>query len=412
MKQKIVLILLSIMFAMAPVSVSASPLKQNYDVFELYADIFEWAATGFEEIARERQHPLLRIESLEGARLYKVDHDTEGLVPFSSRYFIYDYDIEPGQVFEALDIKLLQNRMGDEVLIAVLPPENNLFAKAVLLEIRLFGGQRVLYFKKTDSELSSEPQLVIRDAKPIGNANLHKVARFVHDPEDLSRINDQIQNHFVYNELKKLQQAVHNHKYSYRGLRDHLKQSSWYETLLNYHGSEVAEDIVKLVDWVKITGQPIQCVILDRIVKAAYPQMPLPEIRSGAKGYAKEMARYIYPTPMPYRETPLPYGAVQLSQSYMPVEYYQPGDLFVTIEGTFGHTGIVLGKYLDEHNQVVLLVADSNRGMDGQLRFYAVDKYNINLLMGDEYMFVIRDESVLNAVPFTYNSSTQSFPFP
>jgi hypothetical protein len=96
-------------------------------------------------------------------------------------------------------------------------------------------------------------------------------------------------------------------------------------------------------------------------------------------------------------ETYTNYGANALAGP-IPIEQYQPGDLFVvpgevyseTAKKPFGHIGLIVAKSKDSEGNITLLVADANRHSDGKINIFEVNENNMEEIFGAKQRYIIR----------------------
>jgi len=130
------------------------------------------------------------------------------------------------------------------------------------------------------------------------------------------------------------------------------------------------------------------------MMEELYPELNMVDISSMS---TEKGAQSLVPSSLfsnLYRENPIKVnlygGGIGIGGYPIGIKEYQRGDIFVIPGGDFGHVGLVLGQY-EVNGQDVLLLADSNKLVDGMVRLYIANENNIDELLGEQ-RFILRNE--------------------
>lgn len=177
-------------------------------------------------------------------------------------------------------------------------------------------------------------------------------------------------------------------------LPNYLKTTDWYREMLEKNGEEIVKGVINIPYIVRIPSQPLQCVGFVEMMEELYPELNMVDISSFSteKGAQSLVPSSLYSNY--YRESPLKVplynGGVGIGGYAIAIDEYKRGDIFVISGGDFGHVGLVLGKY-EVNGQKLLLLADSNKLIDGKVRLYVANENNIDKLLGEQ-RFILRNE--------------------
>jgi|GEM_PF-2987067 len=360
-------------------------------------DIFKWEEKGMKVIDVQREKEMVIAEVIQPTMFYSVDLHENAFVMKKNHYGFFEESLIDKGTIEILEKKLILAQDGSSVVLGILHYEGDATKiGAVILEARDSDGtERYFVSYKQGSEVESFTPISSKTGtlkhEVIGE--IEKIADYIYNPEDLTRVEKYMLDNSVIESVFELKVELDEYSDDNSLLvSEYLKGTNWYESILSKVGEEQIKQIIQIPNTVQIKGQPLQCVAFVKIMAAAYPELNVPDVFTPYQGYAKEIVPHILKPSEEIQTLPLWYGAVEITGSNIPVESYDSGDVFVTIGGEYGHTGVVLAKYKDDLDEWFLIVADSNRTFDGRIRVFVVDKYNINKMFGTEYMFIIRSK--------------------
>lgn len=356
-------------------------------------DIWKWDERNMETVWVEREEVV--VEVIEPTRLYSVDLSGDGLVKKNLAGYFTESTLASGTL-DIVERKKIMADDGSSVVLGILPyDEEAKNVQAVVLEAvdsELQCRNFVTYHEELSAEEYTPLSLSSTERHQIVDEVQHFVD-YVYDPENLAGVWDIIVDDPTIQSVFDLKEALDDYDDNSGMLvADYLRGTEWYRSMVAKVGEETVNEAIKIPDTVRIQGQPIQCVLFDRMMNRLYPELNIPEVRTGETGYAKEIAQFVFRPSSEIRTIPLWYGPMEITGSNIPIDMYEPGDIFVTIGGTYGHTGVILGKYEDYSGEPFLIVVDSNRAFDGRIKVLLVDKNNIGTILGDDYMFIIRSQ--------------------
>lgn len=356
-------------------------------------DIFQWKDMGFDIQQVERYPAGQSVEVVEPTTMFSVGISDNAFVRKDKWGFLEIATLNSGTI-EILDKKTIVSENGGSIVLGILPYEGDVASiQAIILEaVDLDGTHMTFVDYKDDFDL--------QEAKSTSTSNSEKFSAidevgaavdYIYNPEDLTRVEKYILGDEIIESVLDFKDVIDEYPDDSPMLvSDYIKGTEWYNNMIEKLGEETMAKVANAPNSVRIPGQPVQCVAFNRMMAMAYPELNVPEVIATGTGYAKEIVQYIFKPSSEIRENPLWYGPVQISGSSLPVETYQAGDVFVTIGGDYGHTGVILGKYEDDGGQPFLIVADSNRHFNGRIKVFVVDQYNIGKMFGTDYMFIIR----------------------
>lgn len=355
-------------------------------------DIWKWDEMGMETACVQRRDEV--VEVVEPTLLYSVDLSKSGLIKKNLAGYFRESRITAGTL-DIIERRTIKAEDGSSVVLGVLPYEGEAKnIQAVVLEA--IDSERVYkdFVDSCDNNLSVEEYTPVSVSSTKEHQILGEVQDFVdyiYNPEDLTRVWEIVKDDPILNSVFDFKEALDGYEDNSGMLvAEYLRSTEWYQNMVAKVGEETMREVVRIPDLVKIPGQPIQCVLFDKMMTKLYPELNIPDVRTPGTGYAKEIPQFILPPSPEIRTLPMWYGPIEITGSNMPIDTYQAGDVFVTIEGEYGHTGVILGKYVDESGEPFLLVADSNRAWDGRIKVLLVDKYNIGTILGPDRRFIIR----------------------
>ncbi|MBP7820040.1 MAG: hypothetical protein KA027_01515 [Candidatus Methanofastidiosum sp.] len=233
-----------------------------------------------------------------------------------------------------------------------------------------------------------------------------EIAGLFYGEDNLSRLPENVKYPQVIESLKEFQRIVIDYP-SQSDIRfgKYLTSTKWYENMLNKYGEEYMQKALSSLNSIWIEGQPVQCVGFVHMVSMLYPELNAYPLSGMSAGYAYQLIPSIALT---YdRKVNLDYGKYSIiAGKDITIDEYQDGDIFVnpyvglklnaegrvdSINGTpTGHVGIVLTKFVDINGNTALLLADSNRSGDGQVRLSIIDGSNFEKFFGKKGKYIIR----------------------
>ena len=203
--------------------------------------------------------------------------------------------------------------------------------------------------------------------------------------EDLSVIDEFIKDDEVVQSFIQLRDLFKEYNTKTYDLPKYLLSTPWYEEMVKKNGIEIAEKALQIPYNVRIATQPLQCVGFVEMMEELYPELNMVDISSmstdkGAQSLVPP-ALFAYYQSEKSGKTYLHKGGVGIGGNAIDINEYQRGDIFVIYGGDFGHVGLILGSY-EVQGRTVLLLADSNKLVDGTVRLYLVNEENIEGVLG------------------------------
>jgi len=222
----------------------------------------------------------------------------------------------------------------------------------------------------------------------------------IYNPQEILNFKNETNSSYIIENLFELKEAVDGYTDDL-GIyfSEYLKQTQWYKNFVTEENKEEVDKIITLSSTSNVEGQAIQCVGFVMLASWLYPDLNIPYVGSAPVTSARELVpeqllnnKYIEVV-----ETYTNYGANALAGP-IPIEQYQPGDLFVvpgvvyseTAKKPFGHIGLIVAKSIDKEGNTTLLVADANRYSDGKIHIFEVNENNMEEIFGAKQRYIIR----------------------
>lgn len=374
--------------------ISTEEIEDDGIFNEEILDIFNWVEYGMEVKEVKRNLTPKTVEITQPTTILTADLSDNGFVMKGTYSFLEKSTATAGKL-EILDEKIITSEEGNSVVLGILPYEGKVKKiQAIIIEATDSDGTKQEYVKEIEDLDEEDTEILeISSEKHSIDEDILKLTRYIYNPEDLTRVKEYIEFNPTIESILSLKEALDEYPGNSKILLpQYLRETKWYQDMVDKVGEELMEKVIQIPTSVSIANQPIQCVAFDKMAKHIYPELNIPDVKTPNKGYAKEIAPYISSYNGQIHTLQLWYDAKQISGPKMPVNTYEPGDVFVTKEGEFGHTGVIVGKYTDNQGEPFLLVADSNRTFNGRIKLFVVDKYNIGSMLGTDYMYIIRSD--------------------
>jgi len=222
----------------------------------------------------------------------------------------------------------------------------------------------------------------------------------IYNPQEILNFKNETNSSYIIENLFELKEAVDGYTDDL-GIyfSEYLKQTQWYKNFVTEENKEEVDKIITLSSTSNVEGQAIQCVGFVMLASWLYPDLNIPYVGSAPVTSARELVpeqllnnKYIEVV-----ETYTNYGTNALAGP-IPIEQYQPGDLFVvpgvvyseTAKKPFGHIGLIVAKSIDKEGNTTLLVADANRYSDGKIHIFEVNENNMEEIFGAKQRYIIR----------------------
>jgi hypothetical protein len=218
------------------------------------------------------------------------------------------------------------------------------------------------------------------------NIKNHNAFSMLYNPEDLSIFEHEISQDPILQEILTLQEIVNSYSPdSEVSLSEYLKNTDWYTNTIQTRNKDAVDTALRMISYTQIDGQPLQCVGYVSMLSLIYPELNMINVGGAPIKIAKELIPQdaieysgnrvaIFP--------PKYTGGTIHTAKNIPISYYKRGDLFLTSNGYAGHIGVILDKTVKENGEVVLLVSDSNRSVDGKIKTFGVTEDNITEIFG------------------------------
>ncbi len=222
----------------------------------------------------------------------------------------------------------------------------------------------------------------------------------IYNPQEILNFKNETNSSYIIENLFELQEAVGGYTDDL-GIyfSQYLKQTQWYKNFVTEENKERVDKIITLSSTSNVEGQAIQCVGFVMLASWLYPDLNIPYVGSASAVSARELVpeRLLNNKYIEVVETYTNYGANALAGP-IPIEQYQPGDLFVvpgevyseTAKKPFGHIGLIVAKSKDSEGNTTLLVADANRHSDGKINIFEVNENNMEEIFGAKQRYIIR----------------------
>jgi hypothetical protein len=221
----------------------------------------------------------------------------------------------------------------------------------------------------------------------------HNTFNMLYNPEDFSIFESEISQNSVLQDVLNLQEAVNSYSPNPEtSLSEYLKNTDWYENAIQTKDKDAVDTALRIISYVKIKDQPLQCVGYVSMLSLIYPELNIQYVGGAPVKNAKELVprEILGSSAYDTRSMATGFGGLAYSGKSTTIDFYEIGDQFVITNGVVGHIGAVIGKMIDENGQTVLLVTDSNRLSDGKIRTFTVTKRNADEILGAIPRYLIR----------------------
>lgn len=318
---------------------------------------------------------------------------------------VKNFPVPEGMVYEILEKREIEGENGEIVNVGLI--SNNYLkhqALVIVMDAKDKYGVEKKYVSKVNGISHEALELSISDTYALSEGNnvntypvngeYAKQIDLLYSLEDLNPIQEYIKDDKVVQSFIQLRDLFKEYDIKTNDLPKYLKTTPWYEEMVQKNGKEITDKTLGIPYIVKISTQPLQCVGFVEMMEELYPELNMVDISSmsterGAQDLIPSGLFRYYKSEKP-GEVPLYQGGVGIGGNGLSIEDYQRGDIFVINGGDFGHVGLILGKY-EVKGRIVLLLADSNKLMDGMVRLYLVNDENIDEVLGEQ-KYILRNE--------------------
>lgn len=258
------------------------------------------------------------------------------------------------------------------------------------------------YFRSSQhQERLNDNQMDINVLNHPIDIQMQNSADLIYNVEDLRLFSERIEQNSTLKNVLELQESVNTYTYENpQRLNEYLRNSDWYKKYVTEENKERVDRILMLSTTAQVKNQPLQCVGFVMMASWLYPEIPIPYVGSAPADSARELIpeglrNYTYKEK---RSMATNYGAQAIAGGELSIDDYNPGDLFVRVDGApmagtgkpTGHIGLILDKIKDERGETVLLVADSNRHNDGRIKIFVVKEGDMDEVFGHGQRYIVR----------------------
>lgn len=359
----------------------------NWEGIEMNVNNVEYKEKGYTVEVASGGAEVYSIPLLQSTFIHRRYNDYRPVKKFS---------VPVGMTYEILEERELIGKNGETVTVGLI---SNNFQKmeglVIVTEAKDSYGVEETFVNETvtvtqgelESSLTSTNTFKIQNSVetyPV-NGEYTKQIDLLYSLEDLSVIDEFIKDDEVVQSFIQLRNLFKEYDRNTYDLPKYLISTPWYEEMVKKNGIEVTEKAIQIPYNVRIATQPLQCVGFVEMMEELYPELNMVDISSMS---TEEGAQSLVPRALfPYYnsdisgKTDLYNGGVGIGGNALDINEYQRGDIFVIYGGDFGHVGLILGKY-EVEGRTVLLLADSNKLVDGTVRLYIVNEENIEEVLG------------------------------
>ncbi|MGI6484417.1 MAG: hypothetical protein ACOX0R_02240 [Candidatus Dojkabacteria bacterium] len=232
-----------------------------------------------------------------------------------------------------------------------------------------------------------------------------EIAALFYGDENLESIRDSIRDNDVINNIKELQETLVRYQNNTDvKFEDYIKESKWFKNMSEELGESYMEDLFTLKN-TKTKNIGIGSIEFVKLLSKLYPNMNIYELPTRGNSIP---SRLLPPSSLNCNDkTELLYDSYSvIAGKDIVIDDYQNGDIFINANiGLYvddignvdyktgrpaGHIGVILGKYIDDKGETVLLATDANRSNDGQIRLFLVNKENFDEILGIKDKYIIR----------------------
>lgn len=233
------------------------------------------------------------------------------------------------------------------------------------------------------------------------DAKMQQSVDLIYNVEDLRLFSSRIEQSTTFKNLLELQESVNNYSEGNgQSIYEYLRQSDWYNGFVTDENKGQIDRILMLSTTARVPGQPLQCVGFVMMTSLLYPDLQIPYVGGSGVASARELIpdEIIKNKYTEIRTFYTNYGTLLLVGQNIGIDNYNPGDLFVRVDGApmastgkpTGHVGLILDKVKDERGNTVLLVADSNRHNDGRIKIFVVKEGDMDEVFGHGQRYILR----------------------
>lgn len=233
------------------------------------------------------------------------------------------------------------------------------------------------------------------------DAKMQQSIDLIYNVEDLRLFSSRIEQSTTFKNLLELQESVNNYSEGNgQSIYEYLRQSDWYNGFVTDENKGQIDRILMLSTTARVPGQPLQCVGFVMMTSLLYPDLQIPYVGGSGVASARELIpdEIIKNKYTEIRTFYTNYGTLLLVGQNIGIDNYNPGDLFVRVDGApmastgkpTGHVGLILDKVKDERGNTVLLVADSNRHNDGRIKIFVVKEEDMDEVFGHGQRYILR----------------------
>lgn len=370
-------------------------------------DIENWEEMGMNVQNVEYKEKGYTVEvSSSGAYVYSIPLLQSTFV--HRRYNDYSpvekFAVPEGMIYEILEERKLVGKNGETVRVGLI--SNNFTRKEGLVIVTgakdSFGVEesfveeiQSVTQEKLESSLSDTNSIKNEGSidEYLVNGDVSEQIDLLYGLEDLSVIQEYIKDDEVVQSFIQLRDTFKEYNLKTYDLPKYLYSTPWYYEMVKKNGEEIAHKTLQIPYNVRIDTQPLQCVGFVEMMEELYPELNMVDISgmSTEEGAQSLVPRALFPfsNSEVSGRIDLYNGGVGIGGNALDINEYERGDIFVIYGGDFGHVGLILGKY-EVEGRTVLLLADSNKLVDGIVRLYLVNEENIEGVLG-KTRYVLRN---------------------
>ena len=376
-----------------PFDESLLDISSWYDREMKFSDM-EIKEDGYTVEVKEESANIIQIPLLESTFIHKKYNDYRP---------VKHYSVPQGFVYQIIEERTLVGSNGESVSVGLI---SNKFsyqsASLIILSAKDSNGVEKNFVSEKKNVEQTELDNIIAQTHSISsqynfdkyevNGHLSDVLDQLYSPENLTVISEIIKDDNDIQSIIRLSKIFKEYDIKIYDLPKYLKTTPWYQEMIDKHGVEKVDKVLTIPYNVRIVDQPLQCVGFVQMMSKLYPELNILDITGGntENGAQSLIPPRLYtfwnsekPGIVPYLNDGIGIGGTPLD-----LNEYNRGDLFVMTGKTFGHVGLILGKYT-VNGEDLLLIADSNKLEDGMVRLYLVNRYNIDNVLGD-HRFILR----------------------
>jgi len=304
--------------------------------------------------------------------------------------------VPEGMTYEISEERELMGRNGETINVGLIANNfQRMEALVIVTKAKDSFGVVESFVSETQSVTQEELESSLSDTNSIKNegsideysvnGEFSKQIDLLYGLEDLSVIQEYIKDDEVVQSFIQLRDTFKGYNLKTYDLPKYLYSTPWYDEMVKKNGEEIAHKALQIPYNVRIDTQPLQCVGFVEMMEELYPELNMVDISSmstdkGAQSLVPP-ALFAYYQSEKSGKTYLHNGGVGIGGNALDINEYERGDVFVIYGGDFGHVGLILGKY-EVEGRTVLLLADSNKLVDGTVRLYLVNEENIGGVLG------------------------------